>query len=217
MPLSALRYGDPMQTWTRALFMILFIVPMVSLAAGRDFGPDGSTGLTADQKKALSQGEIVFATTKAAGGKELIEAAIVFDKTPKETWALLTQTEKQSRYLDECDNIKVVKRTATESKEVHTVKVAFFTIVYGVLFKFQESEMYFHWWLDPSRKNDLAGLEGFWKLYSYGEGKTLARYGSFVSIKNIPSWIESAFKERGVRKALLSVAKYVNSGGTYHK
>jgi len=71
--------------------------------------------------------------------------------------------------------------------------------------------------LDPDYNNDLNGLEGFWRLYPYGEGKTLARYGSNISVKYVPGWIESVFKKRGVKKALLSVKKYIDSGGKYRK
>jgi len=195
---------------------VAMLFAATSMATDRDFGPDGLEGLSAAQKKALSQGKIVLAS-KGSSENALIEAAMVFNKSPKETWDLLSKTEAQPLYLNELDDVKVVKRSATDGKEIHSVSYAFMDIVYGVLFKFHKSEMYFYWWLDPSRENDLAGLEGFWRFYPYGEGKTLARYGSFVSAKNVPSWVESFFKERGVKKTLFSVEKYVNSGGTYHK
>jgi hypothetical protein len=201
----------------RVFAVAILIAPAIAIAAGPNFGPKGMADLTPAQKTFLDKGGVVFATTEGSQKGALIEATILFDKTPQQTWELLTRTENQPKYLDECDKIEIIKRTKTGSRETHTVKVGFIKIVYGVLFQFHASEMYFHWWLDPDRENDLAGLEGFWKLYPYGEGKTLARYGSYVSIRNIPSWLESTFKERGVKKSLVAVRKYINSGGAYKK
>jgi len=68
--------------------------------------------------------------------------------------------------------------------------------------------------MDKSFNNDLADLQGFWKLYSYPGGETLVRHGSNVSIKNVPDWIENMFKKKGVEKSLNCVKKYVNKGWT---
>jgi len=66
--------------------------------------------------------------------------------------------------------------------------------------------------MDKSFNNDLADLQGFWKLYPYPGGRTLVQYGSNVSIKNVPDWIENMFKKKGVEKSLNCVKKYVNTG-----
>jgi len=38
-----------------------------------------------------------------------------------------------------------------------------------------------------------------------------------VSLRNVPEWLESPFKRRGVAKSLIAVRRYVDSGGTYLK
>lgn len=200
-----------------ALTLILILLKVIPiLAQNHEFGKDGLKGLTAEQLENLEKGKVVFSATGSQKGKtSLIKATIVFNKTPQESWDLLSKTEDQVKYLDEC--IDVRKSPVRDGKEVHTIKVSFLTFQYGVLFEFQPEDLYFHWKLDPDDNNDLDGLEGFWRLYPYGEGKTLARYGSNISVKYVPGWIESVFKKRGVKKALLSVKKYIDSGGKYKK
>lgn len=200
-----------------ALTLILILLKVIPiLAQNHEFGKYGLKGLTAEQREDLEKGKVVFYATGSQKGKaSLIEATIVFNKTPQESWDLLSRTEDQVKYLDEC--IDVRKCPERDGKEVHTIKALFLTFRYGVLFQFQPEDLYFHWSLDPDYDNDLNGLEGFWRLYPYGEGKTLARYGSDISVKYVPGWIESIFKKRGVKKALLSVKKYVDSGGEYRK
>jgi len=196
------------------IVILLKVIPL--LAQNHEFGKDGLNGLTAEQLEDLEKGKVVFyATGYQIEKASLIKAAIVFNKTPQESWDLLSKTEDQVKYLDECVDVR--KSPGRDGKEVHTIKALFLTFQYGVLFEFQPEDLYFHWRLDPDYNNDLNGLEGFWRLYPYGEGKTLARYGSNISVKYVPGWIESVFKKRGVKKALLSVKKYIDSGGKYRK
>jgi hypothetical protein len=75
-----------------------------------------------------------------------------------------------------------------------------------------------YWTLDPGYpENDLNDLTGYWQLYPYGDGKTLARYGSYISFKSIPQFIENRYLKSSIKDALDSVKKYVDSYGTYRK
>jgi hypothetical protein len=71
----------------------------------------------------------------------------------------------------------------------------------------------FFWSLDPRFNNDLVELRGFWRFYPYDQGKTLARYGCIISSKNIPTFIENMFKKGIIARSLVSMKKYVDSGG----
>ena len=200
-----------------SLALILILLKVISvLAQNHEFGKDGLKGLTAEQLKELKKGNVVFyATGSQIETASRVKATIIFNKTPQESWDLLSKTEDQVKYLDEC--IDVRKISEIDGREVHTIKVFLLTFRYGVRFEFHPEDLKFKWELDPSFDNDLNQLEGYWKLYPYGEGKTLARYGSNISVKYVPGWIESIFKKRGVKKALLSVKKYIDSGGEYRK
>jgi hypothetical protein len=199
--------------------MLLLLVSSASAGEARDFGPGGMRGLTAAQERDLAHGNIVFSTTdtKGKGKSALIEAAVVFDKPPEYVWELLYRTENQVEYLEEIDELKVVKKEELQDNLEFKLEILFLTFVYRVIHHFDKDDFHIYWGLDSSFENDLLDLRGFWKLHPYGEGKTLARYGSHVSLKNVPQWVESLFKRRGVEKSLIAVRKYVNSGGTYRK
>jgi hypothetical protein len=200
--------------------MLLALLVSAALAAGaRDFGPRGTRGLTAEQERDLAEGEIVFSTTDAEGEgtSALVEAALIFDKPPEDVWELLYRTEDQVRFLDEVHEVKIVRKEELEDNLEFELEILFMTFVYRVIHHFDEEAFHIYWGLDPSFENDLLDLRGFWKLHPYGEGKTLGRYGSHVSLRNVPRWVESLFKRRGVKKSLIAVRKYVNSGGTYSK
>jgi hypothetical protein len=199
--------------------LLLLLVAPASADEARDFGPDGTKGLSTEQQGDLADGKIVFSTTdtKGKGKSALIEAAGVFDKPPEYVWELLYRTEDQVKFLDEVDEIEIVKKEALQDNLELKLEIIFLTVVYRVIHHFDEDDLHIYWGLDPSFENDLLDLRGFWKLHPYGEGRTLARYGSHVSINNVPGWVEALFKRRGVKKSLIAVRKYVNSGGTYRK
>lgn len=199
--------------------MVIFYSAGVTLAAAPDFGPDGLKGLSTAQQQKLAQGQIVFtftdSSTQAHAG--LIEAAVIFDRSPEETWRLLTRVEDQYKYLKEVAISRAVGQSIPADRVFFTVKAAMVSVDYRVVYTYDQTDAYFHWTLDPGFRNDLADLRGFWRIYPYGQGKSLARYGSNVSVKNVPGFIEDMFKKSGVSRSLVSVKKYVDSGGTYHK
>lgn len=199
--------------------IVFFFSAGVTLAAPLDFGPDGLKGMSAAQKQKLSQGQIVFTFTDSATQAHagLIEAAVIFDRSPEETWALLTRVEDQFQYLKEVEVSRAVGKSTPADMVFFTVKAALVSVDYRVVYTYDKANHYFYWTLDPGFPNDLADLRGFWCIYPYGQGKTLARYGSNVSVKNVPGFIEDMFKKSGVSRSLVSVKKYVDSGGMYHK
>lgn len=208
-----------MRGLTRIPVILVLLISTAAAGELRDFGPDGTKGLTAEQKRDLADGKIVFSTTDTNGeGKStFIEAAVVFDKPPEYVWELLYRTEDQVKFLEEVDKIEIVEKEELQDNLELELRILFMTIVYRVIHHFDKDDLHIYWGLDPSFENDLLDLRGFWKLHLYGEGRTLARYGSNVSIKNVPRWVESLFKRHGVKKSLIAVRKYVNSGGTYRK
>jgi hypothetical protein len=75
------------------------------------------------------------------------------------------------------------------------------------------------WWaLDPTYKNDLKHLEGYWHLYYMDDTHTFARYGTKLVVKDfIPKTVQEALTRRDLPASLESVRKRVNSHGTYKK
>lgn len=206
----------------RFIFIAIFAIPLSALAGLPDFGPDGLKGLSEKEVRKIRDGKIIFSTTDQSvnEGEEkaaLIEAVLIFDQPVDKTWRLLAKTENQIKYLKEIKEINIINQTDFDNINEFKLKALFFTLVYRIHHTFEKKNNYFHWALDPSFENDLADLKGFWKFYPYEGDKTLVRYGSNVSLKSVPDWVEAIFKKGGVKKSLKSVKKYVDSGGEWHK
>ncbi len=185
-----------------------------------DFGPDGLAGLTLEQKQKLAQGEIILpeSVVKTPGGKTLIEAALVFNKPPEEVWRLLSKTEDQVKYLDEVKKVTVIFKSSTGDNLEFTIKLLTKIFVYRQVHQFDEKNLHFRWRLDHDFKSDIKELNGFWRFYPFGSGKTLARYGSRVLLRfSVPDFIQTALTKNNLPRALQSVKKFVNSGGTWEK
>lgn len=209
-----------MKKFLLSLFAGSLLAAVVAIAAPRDFGPAGTNGLSAEEQQKLAAGEVVF--TKSVSGADtksaLIQAALVFNQPPEKVWQLLSATEDQIKYLSDIEELQIIKKAPTEDCIEFSLNVAFIDIVYRVIHKFDKSNMYFHWGLDPTFDNSLNDLQGFWRFYPYGEGKTLARYGSTLSVSAVvPSFVEDYMTRKNLPKALDDVKKYVDSGGTWHK
>lgn len=185
-----------------------------------DFGPDGLAGLTLEQKQKLAQGEIILleSVVKTPGEKTLIEAALVFNKPPEEVWRFLSKTEDQVKYLDEVKKVTVIFKSSTGDNLEFTIKLLTKIFVYRQVHQFDEKNLHFRWRLDHDFKSDIKELNGFWRFYPFGSGKTLARYGSRVLLRfSVPDFIQTALTKNNLSRALQSVKKFVNSGGTWEK
>ena len=196
-------------------FGMFCLTPALNFAAIPDFGLDGLKDLDFQQTQQLGNGEIVFTFTKSTMQEHsgLIEAAVIFNRTPEQTWNLLSRPEDQVKYLKEIKEAKVIARSALHDTIEFKAKFAFLTFICRVNLTYDQADLNFFWRLDPTYNNDCTDLHGFWHFYPYGQNKTLARYGFAVSLKNIPGFIEALFKKSVIARSLASVKKYVDSDG----
>ena len=198
------------------------VLPMAANAhaAAPDFGSDGLKGLSESQIKEITGGKVIAATSEPSEDEatksrsSLITAVMIFEMPPERVYELLYRSEDQIKFLPEIKEVKVISRSETQNNIEFKTRAAVFTFVYRVIHHFDKSSLYIHWAMDRSFKNDLEDLRGFWKLYPYPGGKTLARYGSSVSIKGVPEWVENMFKKSGVKSALANTKKYIDTGWT---
>ncbi len=206
-----------------ALFLSLVFSVLAAYMAAQerpDFGPRGLSGLTRQQQQELDRGEVVLpkAAVDVPGGKTLIEAAMIFAVSPDKAYRLLSRGEDQEKYLAEVKSVVVISKTPDEEHLEITTQVMTKTVVYRQITRFEPAHLYIQWSLDPKFKSDLKELKGFWRLYPYAKGKTLARYGSRVLPRfPVPGFIRSALAKSRLRSALEDVKKYVESDGTWVK
>jgi hypothetical protein len=190
----------------------------VFLAAMPDFGPDGRGGLDAGQIQQLEQGRIVFTVSGVADRRsELIEAAFLLDKPPSEVWELLYRTEDQYLYLRETESSKVVYKSPARDLIEYRVRVFLVGTTFRLEHLYNWKALYMHWDLAPDFDSGLKDFKGFWRLYPYKDGRTLARYGNRVSPSGIPQIVMDLFRKGGIVRALEAVRLYVESDGKYRK
>ena len=199
----------------KIVFVLFFLLAVSTLATAAEvnFGADGLKGISAEQQKMLAEGKIIFSTQDKSKENSLIEAVVVFNQPIESTWSLLTKVDEQDKYLSEIKKLNLASKNPV--KVEFGLKILFLSVWYQCQYQFNKPNYYFDWRLDPTYKNELNSLSGFWKLYPYGNNKTLARYGSNVVIKGVPDWIQGAFKKSGVEKALQATKNFVDSGGTW--
>ncbi len=206
----------------RILFALAFLSQPILICSQQmpDFGPDGLAGLTLEQREKLSRGKIIMpeSVVKTPKGKTLIEAALVFDRPPEKVWEILSKTEDQVKYLDNIKDATVISRGPTENTIEFKVKILVKTFIYRQIHNFDKTNLYFYWTLDPDFRGDLKELNGFWRFYPFGSGKTLARYGSRLLLRFfVPDFIQTALIRDKLPEALQSVRNYVNSGGAENR
>jgi len=179
-----------------------------------DFGPDGLSGLTEEQKSKIFSGEVILTASSAVipNGRTVILAALVFSVPPEKVWSILSATERQVEYLEEIEELKTIEQTADHNRMEFLVRVMGQKVRYTVVHHFVPEKYYFWWELDRSAHNDLKGLYGFWKLYPAGD-KTVGRYGSYVRPTfPLPGFLRSMVLRSDIKSTLEKVRKFIESG-----
>ncbi|NPV84214.1 MAG: hypothetical protein HPY46_11610 [Candidatus Aminicenantes bacterium] len=177
-----------------------------------DFGPDGLKGLTEEQKKKILSGEVVLVSSHegAPEGKSIISAALVFEVPVERAWAILSAPELQAEYLEEIAELKTVEQGPGYNRMFFLVKVMGQKVRYTVIHHFWPDQFYLWWELDSKEPHDLKELYGFWKLFRYDEGRTVARYGTLVKPAfPVPAFLRNWLSRSNVRHSLATVKKYV--------
>jgi uncharacterized protein YndB with AHSA1/START domain len=179
-----------------------------------DFGPDGLGGLSWEEKELLLTEEIVVPRepTILSDGKTVIAAAVIINQPVETVWRILSQPERQADYLKEIKKSRLVKEEGEEKWVYFEVDIYGFSIHYTVRHYLYPQLKSLAWELDPEAENDLSYLLGFWRLYPWSEGKTLARYGSQVvpKFRLARAIIQYLYRSR-VKSSLLAVKKYLES------
>ena len=211
-------------------FALLLLVGLVMTAeAGKAAGPPPGAptdkdpaaykGLSSAQITRLKNGEVVILDRpEKVEGRTMITAAIIFNQNIDTVWSLITQGWRQEEYLPRLDRSKLIKKwDGGDIIEFH-VSILGISINYQILGTRDKSHYYSHWKLNPSFKNDMKEVSGFWRFYWIDEKHTLARYGTWVEIgRAIPDAVQEYLTKRDLPEALGAVKKWINSNGKYRK
>jgi len=205
--------------WLFPIF--IFIATSLRAAVPTVSFKDAYDGLTKDQISRLKAGEVVILDKDQSQGVEtehFIQAALYFSLPVDEVYKLLSNTLAQEKYLGKLYKVTSVEDHGSWNKEDFTAKISFITINYRVQHNFQPDKYYFYWALDPTYKNQLKHLEGYWKLYKIDEKHTVARYGTIVNTSDlIPKSIQEYLTTKDLPDSLGGVKKYIDSDGAWAK
>lgn len=210
------------RVWIGGGLLIFWLCGVMSIAGVPSANsPEAWKGLTPDQIRRVKSGEVVILDKDQSSGEEakrFIQSAIIFNQPIDVVWKIFRHTEKQEQYLPRLVSSPLVEDHERWNLNDFFVKFAFVNIKYRVRHNFEPENYYFYWALDPSYKNDLKHLEGYWRLYKVDENHTLARYGTMVIISElIPKSIMEEMTRRDLPESMEAVKKYIDSGGTYTK
>jgi len=182
---------------------------------------EATEGLTDDAVERAKKGEIVIANTQARSegtASAMIQAAMLFDVPIHEAYRIVRETDKQCEYLESCDKNILIERTSSYDIVEFHVKILAWEIKYRVKHHWDDKKFRTWWALDPSYKNDLKHLEGYWRLYYVDDNHTFGRYGTKLVVKDfIPKTVQEALTRRDLPSSLEAVRKRINSHGAYKK
>lgn len=177
-----------------------------------DFGADGLLGLDESQKRDLLEGKVVILKHQKTGqsSQTIIQAALLFDLEAEKVWGILSATERQAEYLDDIISVELLEKKPEYNRMQFVVTFLGKKVCYTVIHHFVPEQKYFWWELDRQAKNDLKELFGFWRLYPFDSGKTLARYGSVVIPSfPVPGFLRNWLYREKVEDSLVKVKSYV--------
>jgi hypothetical protein len=154
---------------------------------------------------------------KAEGGDAgLVEALVLFAKPPEEVWPLLIQRERQKEYRPELTAVEIVQREENGLVEEQHLKIAFLKVGYRLNDRFDPVTHTLTFVLDPSYDSPLEHVSGYWELHALDGGRTLARFGTRVSVsKAVPGFLQNGITRKNVPETLENTRKWVDSGGQW--
>ena len=148
--------------------------------------------------------------------KGQVEALVLFSQPPDKVWKMLLLRERQREYRPELTSIRVVERKERELIEEQHLTIAFLSVAYRLRNRFDPGTRILTWELDPSFESTLPHISGYWELHAFTGNRTLARFGTKVSVSSaVPSFLENAITRKNVPESLENTRRWVDSNGQW--
>ncbi len=164
----------------------------------------------------LMQERMVLLEQGDAAEKGLVEALVVFSQPTDKVWELLLQRERQKEFRPELTELSVIERSADGLVEEQHLKIAFLSVGYRLRNHFDAASHTFTWELDPSFESPLQHVSGYWELHPLDAARTLARFGTKVSVSPVvPGFLQNGITRKNVPETLENTRQWVDSGGRW--
>jgi len=145
-----------------------------------------------------------------------IEALVLFSQPPEKVWELLIQRERQQEFRPELTSMSVIERDANGLVEEQHLKIAFLSVGYRLRDRFDAATRTFTWELDPTFESTLQHVSGYWELHELAGGRTLARFGTKVSVSPaVPGFLQNGITRKNVPQTLENTRQWVDSDGRW--
>jgi hypothetical protein len=148
--------------------------------------------------------------------KGQVEALVLFAQPVETVWMLLLERERQREYRPELTEIEVVERDATSLLEEQHLKIAFLSVAYRLRDRIDPATHTITWELDPSFESTLQHVSGYWELFALDTARTLARFGTKVSVSPaVPGFLQNGITRKNVPETLENTRQWVDSSGRW--
>jgi hypothetical protein len=145
-----------------------------------------------------------------------VEALVLFSQPPERVWALLLQRERQKEFRPELTTLSVIERSESGLVEEQHLKIAFLSVGYRLLDHFYPATHTFTWELDPTFESTLQHVSGYWELHPLAGDRTLARFGTRVSVSPaVPGFLQNGITRKNVPQTLENTRQWVDSDGRW--
>jgi hypothetical protein len=148
--------------------------------------------------------------------KGQVEALVLFSQPPEKVWELLIQRERQKEFRPEITSLSIVEETSDRVVEEQHLKIAFLDVAYRLECRVDDETHTLSWQLDPSFESTLEHVSGYWELHGLDGGRTLARFGTRVSVSPaVPGFLQNGITRKNVPESLENTREWVDSDGRW--
>jgi ribosome-associated toxin RatA of RatAB toxin-antitoxin module len=145
-----------------------------------------------------------------------VEALVLFEQPADRVWELLRARDRQREYRPELTSLAVVEQSEEGVIEEQHLKIAFLAVAYRLRNRFDAGTRTITWQLDPSFESTLEHVSGYWELHPLDAQRTLARFGTKVSVSAaVPGFLQNGITRKNVPDSLESTRQWVNSNGRW--
>lgn len=148
--------------------------------------------------------------------KGQVEALVLFSQPPEKVWELLLQRDRQKEFRPEITGLSIVEQSSERVVEEQHLKIAFLDVAYRLECRVDNGARTLTWQLDPSFESTLEHVSGYWELHGLDGGRTLARFGTRVSVSPaVPGFLQNGITRKNVPESLENTREWVDSDGRW--